>query len=75
METAFSQLTVVLGFGLTHARGPQEGVNRAASKILAHTFCFLWHRLHPAWETRSTRMKSLWTKYQGARIMSQVDRS
>ena len=48
VETAFSQLTVVLGFGLTHARSLQGVVNRVASKILAHTFCFLWHRLHPA---------------------------
>jgi hypothetical protein len=53
VETAFSQLTVVLGFGLTHARSLVGVVNRVASKILAHTFCFLWHRVALAWETHT----------------------
>lgn len=45
VETAFSQLTTVLGFGLTGARSLVGVVNRVASKILAHTFCYLWHRV------------------------------
>jgi hypothetical protein len=45
VETAFSQLTTVLDFGLTHGRSLVGIVNRVTSKILAHTFCFLWHRI------------------------------
>jgi hypothetical protein len=45
VETAFSQLTVVFDFGLTGARSLLGVVNRVASKILAHTFCFLWWRV------------------------------
>ncbi len=44
VETAFSQLTTVLDFGLTGARSLVGVVNRVASKVLAHTFCYLWHR-------------------------------
>lgn len=45
IETTFSQLTVVFGLGLTGARSLLGVVNRVASKILAHTFCFLWQRV------------------------------
>lgn len=45
IETTFSQLTVAFGLGLTGARSLIGIVNRVASKILAHTFCFLWHRV------------------------------
>lgn len=48
VETAFSQLTTVLGFGLTGARSLLGVVNRVASKVLAHTFCYLWHRASPS---------------------------
>jgi len=44
VETAFSQLAVVLHGGLTGARSLIGVINRVASKILAHTFCYLWHR-------------------------------
>ena len=43
VETAFSQLAVVFGNGLTGARSLLGVANRVASKILAHTFCYLWH--------------------------------
>lgn len=45
VETAFSQLTVAFGFGLTGGRSLIGIVNRVASKILAHTFSFLWHNV------------------------------
>jgi len=48
VETTFSQLAVVFGFDLTGARSLLGVINRVASKILAHTFCFLWHRVSPA---------------------------
>jgi hypothetical protein len=46
VETAFSQLTTVFDFGPTGARSLVGAVNRVVSKMLAHTFCFLWHRVN-----------------------------
>jgi hypothetical protein len=53
VETAFSQLATVWRIEHVGARSLGGLVNRVASKILAHTFCFLWHRLYPACETHT----------------------
>jgi len=53
VETAFSQLTTVFDLGLTGARSLLGVVNRVASKILAHTFCFVWHRVGAPLFTRT----------------------
>ena len=47
VETALSQLTILFDLGLTGARSLVGVVTRVASKILAHTFCFLWPRPDP----------------------------
>jgi len=45
VETVFSQLETVFGIESPGARSLSGLICRVASKILAHTFCFLWPKL------------------------------
>jgi hypothetical protein len=56
----FNQLTTVLDFGLTRSHRLVGIVNRVTSKILAHTFCFLWHRVALVAQTHTSGPTSWW---------------